>query len=433
MSVRSLLCPSGHLGGVTAVVDARYNRETSDLETYCDEMQKCVKTEHHYVSIDIMVRMTYRWDMPQSIGKNAIEVFRALRSAPKSRLELASATGWSRNTVAKRLDELMAEGWVCESEPDSAGRGRPYAQYQMNPKAAVVYAAVFGWHQLTGALCRLDGTPLVTDESPVNLDETQDVLPVLLAQLERLSANPLVDGSRIVAGALGGPSSVANRITTGAWAQSPQLALELPARLGIPFQVENDANAMALGLRRTYPHVDSYIFVKVATGIGAGIVAGGRILRGVDGLAGEVGHIPIPRANSQPCGCGNRGCVSLVTNSQALMRRLSTPEAPVNNLEQVRRLVLSGDGNAAMALREAGQALGEALVGVITAVAPELIILGGRMTQFGDHFSTGVREVITTMTLPAISSRIRVDTVPDHHAAGIQGAADLAVDQFLGG
>lgn len=358
-------------------------------------------------------------------------MLRALRHEPLSRAQLVESTGWSRNTVATRLDELLAGGWVSEVSFGAGERGRPFLRYRANPRAAMVYVAVLGWDQVHGAICGLDGEPLAIEVHPHRLETLPDAIETCRQQLARLLTLPAVAGETVLAAAIGAPNHVANQIDMAAWSLAGPLADQFTAALGVPTTVDNDANLMALGLRRKFADVDSFVFVKIATGVGAGIVVGGRLHSGVAGLAGEIGHIPVRSGGDRQCSCGNRGCMADQAAVPGVLRKLSAGGRIVSDLDELQALVTSGDGEAVAALRSAGRDIGEALVGVVTAIAPEVLVMGGRMTQLGDHLTTGVRESLTRYTLPALSSRIRVTTTTKHRTAGLRGGADLAFDRLL--
>ena len=357
----------------------------------------------------------------------------ALRSGSRSRAELATSTGWSRNTVAARLAELTEAGWVREDSELQGERGRPSLGYVVSPQRLTVYVATFGWDQLHGAICGLDGEILAGEVVPFALTGPEAAMDATKEQLERLRTHPSIRPVPIAAAVIGLPSPVANPVQMATWAHIGAVPADFSERLGLPTVLENDANLMALGLRREHPDASAFVFVKIATGIGAGIIVAGRLHTGVAGLAGEIGHIPVRSGGDRQCSCGNRGCLADQAAVPALLRKLSSGDRTVHDLAGVQTLVTSGDGEAVAALRSAGRDIGEALVGVVTAIAPEVLVLGGRLTQLGDHLTTGVRESLTRYALPALSSRIRVTTTTKHRTAGLRGGGELAFDRLLAG
>lgn len=365
------------------------------------------------------------------LDTNARLVLNSLRTGGRSRAELAESTGWSRNTVASRLTELTDAGWVREDSEVQGDRGRPSLSYAVNPRGQGVYVAIFGWDQLHGAICGLDGEILAGEATRFGLGDPQAAIEATADQLARLRAQPAARDVPLAAAVIGTPSPVANPIQLAAWSPIGAVPTDFSDRLGLPVILENDANLMAVGLRREFAETGSFVFVKIATGIGAGIIVGGRLHTGIAGLAGEIGHIPVRSGGDRQCACGNRGCLAEQASVPSLLRQLSSGTRRVANLEALANLVTSGDGEAVAALRSAGRDIGEALVGVVTGIAPDVLVLGGRLTQLGDHLATGVRESLTRYTLPALSSRIRVTTTSKHRTAGLRGGAELAFDVLL--
>jgi len=371
---------------------------------------------------------------------DAVLVLRALSRATRSRAELAEETGWSRNTVSSRLDALLDSGWVVESAEEQGGRGRPFVRYELNPQIALVYVASFGWDQVNGALCTVQGRVVASETLEFQVfDEYQAtdferIVDFTRTQAERLAAQAGVPASRIGVTVVGVPNPVANSTQLPSWTQIERSPGEFAARLGMPVIIENDVNLMALGARRTdFPEAESLIYVKCASGIGAGIVLSGKLHRGINGLAGEIGHVPVARAQSRPCVCGNKGCLVEVAGVPAILQELQTskPELQRPTLSDLERMVLAGDPAATSLLRRAGREIGEALVGVVTGLAPDVLVVSGAIANFGDHLITGVRESIVSKSLPRLSSGLRIEKRTRHRLAAVNGAAELAVDALF--
>lgn len=359
-----------------------------------------------------------------------VTLMRVLRPEPKGRAELAEATGWSRNTVATRLQRLTALGWVIDADEDRGDRGRPFARYTINSMAALIFVARFDSERLGSAICTLDGKVLAseTHQRPFVPEPEVNAISELDEMLSRMLASTTVDRSRIQAMVVGVNGPVSSMRQTVPWSRVGVLPEDLANHFSMKVAVENDANLMALGARHDYPDLNSLLFLLVETGIGAGIVVSGNLHRGLSGWAGEVGHVPIPAAGDTPCNCGNRGCLASLASNPALMSSLSTPERPVECVEDMQRLVLNGDTAAIMALRQAGRHIGEALTGLIVGLAPDVITIGGNIAQIGDHVIAGVRESIARRTPPALSSKISLHASKDYLSAGIRGATDVGFD-----
>src|SRR5689334_21015385 len=154
---------------------------------------------------------------------------------------------------------------------------------------------------------------------------------------------------------------------------------ELATRLGVPIVVDNDAN---LGAMAEHQHgagrgVADLLYVKLASGVGAGLVLGGRLHRGTAGLAGEIGHV-LAREGGEVCRCGSRGCLETEVSTRRLLELLS----PVyGDLDLAGLLQLDADGETAVrrVLTDAGHTVGRVLAGVCTTLNPARIVVGGSL------------------------------------------------------
>ena len=364
-----------------------------------------------------------------------VHLLRALRAGQLGRAELADLTGWSRNTVVTRLQRLSDLGWVIEADGDQGNRGRPFARYMINPMAALIFVARFDSESLGSAICTLDGKVLVSEnhQRPFTTEPEFNPIGELDAMLSRMMATTSIDRARIQAMVLGVNGPVSETGRTVPWSRAGVLPADLADHFSMEVAVENDANMMALGAKRDHPDAESLLFLLVETGIGAGLVIGKRPHRGLGGWAGEVGHIPVPAAGDMPCMCGNRGCLALVASNPSLMRTLSNATRRVESVDDLRRLVLTGDTEAIMALRQAGRHIGDAITGLVVGFAPDVIAVGGNVAQVGDHVIAGIRESIAQRTPPALSSQIRLHAINDYLMCGIRGATEVGFDLLLPG
>lgn len=192
-----------------------------------------------------------------------------------------------------------------------------------------------------------------------------------------------------------------------AWRHVP-IGARLSERFGLPVTVDNDATAGAwaeagLGASRG---ADESLFVAVGTGIGGGIVTGGRLLRGAHGFAGEIGHV-IVEPGGPACGCGNRGCWEQVASGQALERdgvlaiaedpgsafaELAGGDAAKVTGELVAAAARDGDPAATRIVREVGRRLGEGIAGLVNVLDPALVVVGGGVAEIGDQVLDPLRE-----------------------------------------
>ncbi len=179
--------------------------------------------------------------------------------------------------------------------------------------------------------------------------------------------------------------------------------------LDVPVLVDNDVNIMALGERAVaWPGVDHLMFVKVATGIGAGVISGGALQRGAQGIAGDIGHVRVARGAGVPCHCGNMGCLEALASGPAIARALRAQGVPAENGDDVVDLVKRGNIDAIQAVRQAGRDIGEVLTTCVSLVNPSVIAIGGSMARVGEHLIAGVREVVYTRSIPLATEHLAI-------------------------
>ncbi len=221
------------------------------------------------------------------------------------------------------------------------------------------------------------------------------------------------------------------------------------ATFGLPVTVNNDATAAAwaesrLGASRGY---EDSLFVGVGTGIGGGIVAGGRLLRGAHGLAGEIGHV-IVEPDGPQCGCGNRGCWEQVASGLAIARAgrravTDEPDSAIARLaggdprratgESVTKAAQGGDEVAIAILATVGRRLGEGVAGLVNVLDPEVVVIGGGVGEAGDVLLDPLRDAFMA-SVEGADVRPEVPIVPAQlgNDAGAIGAALLALDAVPG-
>lgn len=229
-----------------------------------------------------------------------------------------------------------------------------------------------------------------------------------------------------------------------AWRNLP-VADGLGVRFGLPVTVDNDATAAAWGESRVGASrgYDDSLFVGVGTGIGGGIVAGGRLLRGAHGLAGEIGHV-IVEPDGPLCGCGNRGCWEQVASGMAIARAggRAVADEPVSTLarlaggdpqratgELVTEAARDGDAAATAIVETVARRLGEGIAGLVNVLDPEIVVLGGGVGESGDLLLGSLRQAYLA-SVEGVDVRPEVAIVPAQlgNEAGAIGAALLALE-----
>jgi predicted NBD/HSP70 family sugar kinase len=373
---------------------------------------------------------------PTGVG----EMFQLLRDGrPRTRAELAATTGQARSTIAARVEVLLAAGLVTATGEAASTGGRPPATFAFNPGARVVLGVDLGATHVNLAVTDLAGgvlashheTLAIADGPDIILDRVATIALALMAEAGR----PLTDLVGVGVGLPGPVEHSSGRpinppIMPG-W-DDADVPGHLTRLLGAPVFVDNDVNLMALGEHSTeYPEIQHLLFVKVATGIGAGIISDGEIRRGAQGAAGDLGHIAVPGGSDAPCRCGNTGCLEAVASGQAVASHLQAEGLTVSTSADVVALVRAGNLAASHAVRQAGRDLGGVLAACVSILNPSTIVIGGVLAEAGEHLLAGIREEIYHRSLPLATQHLRIVASRAKGQAGVLGASAMAADYVL--
>ncbi|MER7779874.1 ROK family protein [Streptomyces sp. NPDC096191] len=363
-----------------------------------------------------------------------------------TRADLQQATGLSRSTVGQRLDLLNRAGWLRHATGSSTG-GRPSHRIVFEPGHASVIAFDLETRHARAAVLDLAGTILAEHTAPLDVAEgPEPVLDRLAEWFPDLIAAAGIPASHVAGIGLSVPGPVdweSGRVIEPpimpGWDRYPirerlqqayaaKTGLD-PAAHAVPVLVDNDANLMALAeYQANHRDCASFVLLKVSTGIGAGVVIGDSLYRGIDGGAGDIGHIRLHDRSDALCMCGSHGCLAAVASGRAIAKELSALGLDTTSGRDVRRLLNEGHPDAVRLAREAGRRVGEVLVTVVTLLNPGVLMIAGELS--GVPFLTGVRELVYQRAMPRATASLQVVTsrLGDH--AGLVGAAAMVVEHL---
>lgn len=379
-------------------------------------------------------------------------------NSPLSRPQIADAIGLSRPTVAKLVDELVAEGLIREvglGQSTSNGGKRPVL-VELNAGAAAVAAVSVGEERTEVGVTDLTGQVLLRHIAPTRAglgpeEVTKRVAATLNETLVRFRRT---SPARIVGVGVGVPGVVHS--ATGVVGFSPNLpgwrdlplGSELARATGLPVSVESQYRAQTLG-EIWFGHgqgVQNMVGLGAGVGIGAGVVLDGRVCRGPDDSAGEIGHTTIDPTGTQ-CHCGNMGCWEVYASTTALLRLVrdalwrgepSMLSASLSGglesltLDMVLVAVAQGDALARRyALDEMGYRLGIGTANLVNVFNPELIVLFGDIAILGEDLLERIRACVRSRALPEPGRRVRVVTSALGADAPLVGAATLVIQQVF--
>lgn len=225
--------------------------------------------------------------------------------------------------------------------------------------------------------------------------------------------------------------------------QEYELAPALERALGRPVMLENDANAAALGERwqGAARGCRTIICLTLGTGVGGGIILDGKLWRGADGTAGEIGHTTVEPFGGMKCNCGNTGCLELYASATAIVRmtREALRQHPSSLLhsitaddltsEEIFSAATAGDELALEVFRRVGVYLGIAMATLVNIFNPEMIVIGGGVAAAWEMFAQPARAEVTKRALPIPAQRCQIVRAECGDDAGLLGAAWLAFDR----
>jgi predicted NBD/HSP70 family sugar kinase len=375
---------------------------------------------------------------------NTALVLRSLRrDGPATRTELARRTGLAKATVGVIVSALDAGGAVVEAEAVTGARGRPGRPVVLTGTSLLGLGLELNVDYVSAVVLDLAGTVRLHEHRPVPRDAGPERLEALL-RLARDAVTEVAD-ARLLGAKVAVPGLVATDDTTVSWTPNldvagldlaGQVSATLAGVLGTPCPVTvgNDANCAAYAESRHgaavgVPHA---VYVTGTVGIGAGIVSEGRLQRGADGFAGEVGHLPLGDPAAR-CGCGRAGCWEASIGLHAMLDRVDMPElgTPLSSAAAV--AARAEDPEVAAALGRLGRDVGLGVAALTQLLNPEVVVLGGYFMPLGEHVLEPARRALDER-LPSPTLRrpeLRLSTLGIEAAA--MGAAELALDGVFSG
>ncbi|TFD67760.1 ROK family protein [Cryobacterium ruanii] len=367
------------------------------------------------------------------ISTGAGELFQILRDGrPRTRSELVEETGLARTSVVNRVAALAAVGLVAPSGTAPTSGGRPAARLTFDPASRVCIGIDLGATHGAVGLLDLAGDVLIDERKTLDiaagptatLTWAAETAARLLSQVGRMHRHVLGIG-------VGVPGPVEH--STGRPIRPPIMpgwdGFDIPAflrqRLNAPVLVDNDVNLLALGERAIqWPSINDLLFIKVSTGIGAGIISGGALQRGSRGSAGDIGHVQVPGAHDDRD-------LEATASAPAIAAYLSTTGAIKIEPGDITDRIRTGDATAVSAAREAGRAIGEVTAVCVSVLNPSVVVIGGQLGVNVQEIIAGVREVVYRRSIPLATQHLSIVPAQGGPRAGIRGAAIMVLDELL--
>lgn len=388
---------------------------------------------------------------PILVNGSEVEIIRALRKHGKiSRTEISNITGWSKAKTSQEIRSLVNKGYLVDiGEGVSQGGRRPHL-LRINDRLGYLIGLDIGATSVDMVLADVGGKVLQRRSEPADVRQMPDVFLNRCSELIlELAAAQGCHHDQILGIGVGVPGPV--DFSRGVLVAPPLMPDWENFRIRDFFQhtfpsayvvVDNDVNIMALGEQRAGEGIgiDHFIFIKIGTGIGSGIVSNGKIHRGSIGCAGDIGHICVDKAGPL-CRCGNTGCLEAMAagpaiaekaiqaaknGSSPLMRQMMEANGGILRPEDVNAACREGDQAALEIIRSSGQMIGDVLAGLVNFFNPSHIFLGGGITNFGNHLLVAIRRAVLRRSLPLATTHLSINYSHMGAEAGVTGAVALA-------
>ncbi|AKU18021.1 ROK family transcriptional regulator [Luteipulveratus mongoliensis] len=356
-----------------------------------------------------------------------------LANGPATQAELARQTGLSNATVSNIVKELAQEG-LAVTEPTTSS-GRRALSVRLQGTRAVAAGFDVGRRHLRVVLATVGYEVLAEDAIALPIGHSaEDGLDAAAAMLDKLVDKAGIERRAVIGAGVGLPGPIERERGTvldgailPAWIGT-NVPKAFGERLGLEVLVDNDANLGAMAEIAWGERQDAteLIFVKVGTGIGAGLVIGGKLHYGALGTAGEIGHTTVD-PQGPFCRCGNRGCLETLASTSTMIESLApSTTGPVSTADIVRR-GLEGDSATLRVIDDAGFVLGRVMASLANFVNPQVIVVGGPLAALGDAFLDPIRRGLVRHAVPVVgeTTQIVVSSLGDRAEA--LGAASLVL------
>ncbi len=365
-----------------------------------------------------------------------------------SRAEISRQINLSRSTVTEIIRELLPTGLVAEVGIGKSSGGRKPILLEFQDDAKVILGIDIGATHVSVAMTNLRGKLLFWKEKKFVVREDAEGTYKLIDELCSECLSTLKSGSDMLLSiGVSVPSPVdpihpeyLSESIIPAWHGKSGIE-RLREKYGVPIYLDNDANLGALaehwwGIGKG---INDLVYIKIANGIGAGYILGGRLYRGSKGIGGEMSHMPID-PNGKLCGCGLRGCLATLISAWALRERVKTlgnlfPDSPLLILNpsiiDIENAASNGDPLAVQVVMEATNYLTSAVTSIVNLLNPEMIIIGGSLSRLGEQVLNPIQEKMDACALVSTISKTKLRTSSLGSKGIAIGAATLAIEQVF--
>ncbi len=369
--------------------------------------------------------------------------------------DLVELTDYSRSKIAGCINTLVDKEILTKDGFGENTGGRRSVLYTLNGKRGLLFGADIGATSIDLIITDLNRQILARySESALVTDGPTKILDRITYLFNELLEKHALSKQQVLAFGIGVPGPVNFKegmvvsppIMPG-WDHFPIIQYLQKSWPQTHIIVDNDVNIMALGEYNTLKNSDrkNIIFIKIGSGIGAGIISNGEIYRGSSGCAGDIGHICVDK-NGPICPCGNRGCLEVLAGGFAIadlaMKAVEEGRSSIlkKYFEQnqgkltakdVGAAAKEGDEVSIKIIRESGRIIGEVLAVLVNFYNPNMIVIGGGVSKLGNLLLSSIRQAVLKRSLPLATKELPIVFSSILEDAGVIGAMNLALDQLL--
>lgn len=377
------------------------------------------------------------------------------RTGQTSRPEISRVTGWSRAKTSQEVSALVHKRILKDAGEGASNGGRKPRLLRLNNKLGYVFGVDIGATSLGVALADLHGSILRQVEEKVDVSRPpEDVLgrcqEIMVDMIDAQGVSP--DSILSIGMGVPGPVNFNRGVLVAPplmplWENYPIREFFLDRFANAMVMIDNDVNIMALGEKRSgdAANLEHFLVIKIGTGIGCGIMAGGKIHRGSDGCAGDIGHICVDK-HGPICRCGNRGCLEAMAAGPAIasqaqeaaqegrsdfLRRRMEANGGHLTPEDVNVACRAGDEASLEIVRNSGQMIGDVLAGLVNFFNPSHIFITGGVANFGNRLLVAIKQAVLRRSLPLATTNLGINFSSTGSDAGVVGAVMLALEHLF--
>lgn len=364
-----------------------------------------------------------------------------------SRADLAEKMGLTRAAVTVIINDLISNGIILNTESRSTASGRPPVALEINPDQGLVAAIDMGAMHLSVALGDFSARIVEEIEVPFRIDagpekclqEADNVLNELLKKRGLSTTKLAAIGVGVPGPVIAEKGMVMAPPIMPGWDRFP-IRATLEQKWGVPVTLNNDAELGALGewAYGAGRGEENLAFIKVGSGIGAGLIIHRQLYGGTTGSAGEIGHLTVDE-NGPLCACGNHGCLEAFAGGHAIAAQgrklaasgkrtqLSGQSLDSLSARDVAEAARRGDLTAQEIIKRSGTFIGIAIAGLINLINPSTVIIGGGVAQVGDLLTGPIRQAVRERSLRASEHSVRITTAMLGRRSSLIGALVQAI------